>query len=105
MEAEEALPEVTDIFIPTAISTGLNENDVFFLQSEDEFMISQLNIYDRWGNLVFANENFMTNDSVQGWDGRINNTNAEQGVYVYQLEYEDPILGTQVLAGSLTIIK
>ena len=105
LEAEEALPEVTDIFIPTAISTGLNENDVFFLQSEDEFMITQLNIYDRWGNLVFANENFMTNDSVQGWDGRINNTNAEQGVYVYQLEYEDPILGTQVLAGSLTIIK
>jgi gliding motility-associated-like protein len=40
-----------------------------------------LRIYNRWGTLVFDNENFM-----KSWDGHINGSPASDGAYYYILE-------------------
>ena len=40
-----------------------------------------MEIYDRWGNLIFA-----TKDVNKGWDGKTKDLNAESTVYVYKIK-------------------
>jgi len=93
------------VYQPTAFSLSEQGNDAFFLQTNYDININHLRIYDRWGNLVFENQNFPSNDRSQGWNGRYNSKEVEQGVYIYTLEYEDPQNGVQVRNGSLTVFR
>ena len=105
MEMEPEIPDsIIRIYIPTFISADPAEQ-VFFIQgASDSIIISSLIIYDRWGNKVFVQEDFPVNDKQYGWnpDG---DYRVEQGVYVYMLEYEDRLLGTQNRVGSITVIR
>ena len=92
------------IFIPNAIFTGDNNNDTFYPQTTEPIMIDALNIYDRWGELVFSNEDFLSNDPNNGWNPDLD-FRVEQGVYVYVLEYTDPVLGPQLETNDLTVIR
>ena len=47
-----------------------------------------LRFYDRWGNLMFINENFVPNQPSLGWDGRFNGKPVVPGVFVYVFEVE-----------------
>ncbi len=41
-------------------------------------------IYDRWGNKIHSEENYMPNDVTHpGWNGRYKNVDLNPGVYVY----------------------
>ncbi len=91
-----------DIFSPN----GDNSNDYFFPQSSSDtgISINNLSIYDRWGNLVFTNNNFGPNNPDQGWDGYFNNDKSEPGVYTYLLDYT--LNGNnKIKAGTLTLIR
>ncbi len=74
------------ILIPSAFSpNGDGRNDEFnFIGTA--VSASQMKIFDRWGKLVFASE-----DPLKGWNGLLNGTLCELGVYVYMLEivYDD----------------
>jgi len=100
-DAEESI----EIYRPTAIDLNETGNDIFFLQSSNEVNITRLRIFDRWGNLVYVNDDFSTNNPGDGWDGRYNSQQAEQGVYLYQIEYNDPTQGIQEKIGSFTLIR
>ena len=39
----------------------------------------QLDVYDTWGSLIYSE----TGDDIQGWDGKINNKEAENGNYYF----------------------
>ena len=100
-----ATPDSTiKVFLPNALFTLDDNQDTFFPQSAEPFMVDALNIYDRWGELVFTNENFLSNDSANGWNPDIGFV-VEQGVYVYVLEYTDPVLGVILETNSLTVIR
>ncbi len=96
------------IYLPNIISaensTGDNRFTVFSSE-EGIAVISELNIYDRWGNLVFANANFQPNDQSQGWNGRIDNEAVIPGVYIYYttITYDDG--ETEIFSGDLTVIR
>ena len=63
-------------------------------------------IYDRWGSIVFSNQNGLTNDKSSGWDGKINGADASVGVYQFIIDTEDIFgfsLGT--FTGSITLIR
>ncbi|WP_186826729.1 PKD domain-containing protein [Psychroserpens burtonensis] len=51
----------------------------------------ELNIYDTWGSLVYSE----SGDDIRGWDGKINDEEAENGNYYYTFSastfYEDVI--------------
>ncbi|HRX29138.1 MAG TPA: gliding motility-associated C-terminal domain-containing protein [Saprospiraceae bacterium] len=81
-------------------------NDIFFLNSSGDILIVEMKIFDRWGDLVFNNENFLSNDSTQGWDGTFNGKKVESGVYSGFVKY---LLGPnsefQILKFDVTVIK
>lgn len=91
------------VYIPNVFSP--DERGNFNIFTNDQItIIDGMYIYDRWGNLVFVNENFSPNDPTQGWDGTFNDSPVEQGVYVYMFIYK--IDGRQQIdAGDITLLR
>jgi gliding motility-associated-like protein len=89
-----------DIFLPTGFSPNDdNVNDILFLRGHGikEF---ELNIYDRWGALIFS-----SNSLLIGWDGTYKGKAALNGTYVYTLEYTNMKKEVKFLKGNLTLIR
>ena len=89
-----------DIFLPSGFSpNGDGSNDVFYLRGRgiQEF---SLNVFDRWGELVFSTNSFST-----GWDGTYKGKAALAGVYVYTLQYINSKKLNKFVKGNVTLIK
>ena len=98
---------ITQIYIPTIFSPNDDgDNDEFLIQSApgNNILVNQFNIYDRWGNMVFINKNFVLGDANSGWDGRFNDQKVNIGVYVYYINY---VLNGEEFtkAGSITLVR
>lgn len=94
------------IFAPNVFSpNGDNQNDRFtlFYGSEVE-RIKTLHIFDRWGDMVFTAEN-LGNDDSSGWDGSIKGQKAPTGVYVFVAEALLRTGKTEIVRGSLTLLR
>ncbi len=93
-----------DIFVPN-IFNPLDENETFYPQSGTEgVIVNTMQVYDRWGNIVFMATDFETNDPTAGWNGTFNGAQAESGVYVYVFEFDFPGLGLIVKSGDITLV-
>lgn len=96
------------IWLPNAFSpNGDNINDSFYpIVAEESYkQINYMNIYNRWGELVYSKLNFQPNDPIQGWDGNFNNQKLNPGVFVYVLEVEWTNGEKQKLWGDLSLIR
>jgi len=95
------------IYLPNVINPNTDNNGFFFPQTSvvnDNVLVKEMIIYDRWGNLVFVNNNFPVNSPAYGWDGSFNSGQAEIGVYVYTIVLEN---GSEIieLSGDVTLLK
>ena len=96
------------VYIPNAFSPFNQDgfNDAFYLFSKPGVLtqVLSLQIYDRWGNQVFLNENFNPNEELSGWNGRFRDEKVQLGVYVYYalVEYTDGT--TELFKGDVTLI-
>lgn len=73
-------------------------NDVFYVKG---FNINQLqlNIYTRWGNLVFSSD-----QPEKGWNGKIKDAYlVQQDVYLWQLSFIDSYGKTHDQTGHITV--
>lgn len=96
------------IFVPNifAPNSGSGQNDKLMIYGSNVVkIIKRFQIYDRWGNGMFAQQNFKTDDPNFAWDGRIRGTNALPDVYVYFIEVEYLDNTTEVLEGDFTLIR
>ena len=94
-----------DIFVPNIVNPNNDVNNTFYpLSGTDGVIVKQMQVYDRWGNLVFIGSDFETNDPQFGWDGTFNGVQVEAGVYVYYFEFDFPGLGSIVKAGDVTVV-
>lgn len=94
------------VYIPNIFQPNSNFDNTFLINSGDEVEeVISFNIYDRWGNLIFRQQNFNPNDESFGWDGRLNGKELMNGVYVWQAEIlfiDDEILD---YVGTITVLK
>ncbi|RMF53389.1 MAG: PKD domain-containing protein [Bacteroidetes bacterium] len=86
------------VFLPSAFSpNGDGKNDVFRpLPIEERFYFTRLEVYDRWGQMVFAADN------LPAWDGRASDGRPlDPGTYSYRavilLPNEGPITHTGIV--------
>lgn len=95
-----------DMFAPNIISANNDGiNDVFFIQGKAKaYVIEKLEIFDRWGNLVFEADNFSPGDGTKGWDGTHKGKQVVSGVYVWKatLRFIDGNL--DYVTGNITVI-
>jgi len=94
------------IYAPNAFSpNGDNQNDFFTLYYAQEVeKINVLRIFDRWGSQVFEGKN-LSNTPESGWDGLINGEKAPIGVYVFMAEAQLRTGKTEIVRGSLTLLR
>jgi gliding motility-associated-like protein len=89
-----------DIFLPNGFSpNGDDNNDIFLLRGRGikDFI---LNVYDRWGELIFT-----SNSLNYGWDGTFNSKPLMSGTYVYTLSYTNFKNINKFTKGNLTLIR
>ncbi len=93
------------VFIPTAFSpNGDGLNDVFYVQGGSEVLrVLSLQIFDRWGNAVFRQNDAPVNDYKYGWDGTFRGRFVGQEVYVYAAEIEFIDGSTRLYKGDVLI--
>lgn len=79
------------VYLPRAFSpnNGDGINDIYTIYGDASLITEVLmfRVYDRWGQLVFRNNNFVVNDPAAGWDGLIGNQLAPAGAYAFSLSY------------------
>lgn len=96
-----------EVFFPNAFSpNGDGANDAFIIYGGSDLVnIKNLQIFDRWGNLVFQSKDASPNERIGGWDGRCKGELAPTGIYVYttQLLMDDGV--ERSFAGSITLLR
>lgn len=87
------------IIIPNAFSpNGDGINDKWNIEPLDLFNDADLQVYNRYGQLVFRNIGF-----IKPWDGTRNGTPLPVGTYYYVLDLK--IKNEKPLTGSVTILR
>jgi gliding motility-associated-like protein len=97
-----------NIWIPNAFSpNGDNINDSFYpVVSEDSYQeIKSMQIFDRWGNLLFSRMHFPPNDPFYGWNGDANHEHLNPGTFVYVIEVVWKNGETEKRFGNVTLIR
>jgi len=98
---------VINIFIPNVITPDTDSYDSNFNIRANESVvgIKDIQIYDRWGELMYGSEHQGSLDDYLGWDGKYKYEKVLPGVYTYAVVFEI-IDGTYVKkAGDLTVIR
>jgi gliding motility-associated-like protein len=93
---------IPNIFLPD--SDGKNDNFTVFGALEVA-KVRSMQIYDRWGELLFENLNFLPNEPEFGWSGHAKGQAVNPGVYVYVIEVEYVNGETEIFAGDVTVIR
>ena len=77
------------VTIPNIFTPGNNDgNNDFFTAygNENVELISTMQIFDRWGQLLYHKEDLLPNEEQLGWDGSYNAERVVPGVYAYRIE-------------------
>lgn len=78
-----------NFYVPNAFSpNGNGMNDQFQPVHYCDITDYNLEVFNRWGELIFA-----TTDATTGWNGTYKGRRVEQGVYVYQVSYVPKVNG------------
>jgi gliding motility-associated-like protein len=98
------------IYLPSAFSPANVDgvNDVYTVYGDAEFVVNikLIHIFDRWGNRVFANKDFLVNDPNEGWTGVFpDGQYAPSSTYAYVIAYERWDGETEVRTGAFTLVR
>ncbi|MDC1450821.1 gliding motility-associated C-terminal domain-containing protein [Vicingaceae bacterium] len=91
-EACEVLVKPTNVFTPN----GDGINDVLRFDLLELYDGNKLQVFNRWGKLVFEDDNYQ-ND----WDGG----DLKDGTYFYILDIDDPSGVQDIFKGTITILR
>jgi hypothetical protein len=95
------------VFIPNILQpTSDNFNNMVTVFGGAEVtLVRSMQIYDRWGELVFENRNFLPNDPQSGWNGQAKGEYVNPGVFVYVVEVAYINGETEILSGDITVTR
>ncbi|GAB4494283.1 MAG: hypothetical protein OHK0019_20220 [Saprospiraceae bacterium] len=96
------------VYIPNIFKPDSpNENAIFTIFGDDAQIVNikSLQIFDRWGALVFENYDFEPNNLNEGWDGSVRGDKATPAVFVYYTEIEFIDGETVLYKGDVTLFR
>ena len=98
---------IRPLFIPNVFSPNSDGNNDRFsiFGGVAAAQINELQVYDRWGNLVYDGKNLPINSLQTGWDGFFNGQELQPGVYAFvaQILFIDDFVET--VSGDVTLVK
>lgn len=95
------------VWAPNIFSPGRKDgqSDVFLIFSAEGTVnkINSLQVYDRWGTMVFQRTDLLPNDEELGWDGSFRGKTLNPAVFVWWADVELADGSRIVLKGDVTI--
>ena len=92
----QGVPEISDVFTPN--DDGINDSFSF---SEYSMQSVDVEIYNRWGQMVFKSTNINNQ-----WDGKFQQINSPPGTYVYKIKTTD--FGAElklIKSGTVSLVR
>ncbi len=98
-----------DIYVPNVIkpgaADGLNGAFTIFAREGALNAIRRLQVFDRWGNLIFSRDDLLPNDSRSGgWDGTFNGRRLNPDVFTWWADIELASGERIQMRGDVTIV-
>ena len=95
------------LYLPTIFTPNNDRiNDLFKIEgSRCIKIIKEIVIYNRWGEVVFQDQNYSPFDSSHGWDGTYQGKLALQDVYAYKIIAELKNGEIYDTDGSVTLVR
>jgi gliding motility-associated-like protein len=90
--------------IPNAFTPDNDGNNDFFLPRQllsKSLNTFKMSIYNRWGELMFQTDKI----DGRGWDGKFNDKDQQEGVYVYVISIEFKNGTSEKYQGNLTLLR
>jgi gliding motility-associated-like protein len=84
-----AVEKVRQLYIPNAFSPNDDgRNDVFqpYVVVPNVESVLLMQVYDRWGALVYERKDFLPASTADGWNGEVNGKPAPTGWYTYIID-------------------
>lgn len=94
----DIIPQMAFYIPNTFTPNGDGLNDTFGISGE-AIKDFNLQIFNRWGQLVFQSGN-----PNERWDGSFNGEKVPQGVYVYRLSAQGPTGKKETKEGNLNVV-
>ena len=93
---------ICDIYVPSAFTPNNDtRNDLFKASYGENISKFKMEIYNRYGELVFETDNIKN-----GWDGNKKGRLQPAGAYVWMIKYRTFLNSSeQVLGGSVILIR
>ena len=101
------LSERVNYYVPNIFSPNLDGINEYFFLSGAGLPLStyEMSIFDRWGSLLFEAKEISINDPPAGWDGYFRGRILNPGVYTFIIKINDEDLGSEIIAGSVTLVR
>ena len=96
------------VFFPNIISAnndGINDSFTVYGSEPQIQIVRSMQIFDRWGALVFNESNFPVNDETAGWNPSRSSNDYEVGVFVFVAELEFLDGAIRQYSGTFTLNK
>lgn len=94
------------VFIPNIFKPGSTLNDLLVVYGgPDVEEVESFQVYDRWGEEMFAIAHFQPNDLSKGWDGRFKGQDVAPGVYVYYAVVRFVDGESVIFRGDVTVFR
>ncbi|MCB9343651.1 MAG: gliding motility-associated C-terminal domain-containing protein [Saprospiraceae bacterium] len=95
------------VYIPNIIyPLSVNSNNIFTVYGGAEVAsVRYMRIFDRWGELVYENNDFQAGETNEGWDGTFKGQFVDPAVFVYLVEIEYIDGTTELFKGDITVIR
>ena len=98
---------IRPIYIPNAFTPNFDgKNDFFTIYGGPAAdRISELRIFDRWGNLLYEASNIPLSQERFGWNGQFRGRDLPPGVYAFmaKVTFIDEV--TELFEGDITLIR
>ena len=89
------------LYVPNAFSpNGDGLNDAFSASSDCDEIAYECIIFNRWGEVVFQ-----TSNPSETWDGLYKGIDSPSGIYVYRIQRTLSSSATEVLYGSVSLMR
>lgn len=88
-------------FVPNAFTPnndGINEVFMPVFDCEDNDFV--LRVFNRWGDKIYDSEN-----TGRGWNGGLNGYYAQDGMYIYEVEFSASSVERKKLRGTFTLLR
>ena len=89
------------LIMPNAFTPNGDTMNAYFVPESIALNAIEFNVYDTWGSLIYSEKG----DSIKGWNGKINDAEAENGNYYFTLSAKTFYGKTITEKGAFVSIK